>query len=159
MKHRNVLMTISKIFRKYNHSRRTKNTSNRRTAMTYYDNIFKQRIPYKGLLRRVFSFAVSPNTWPRNPTWRMSSAVASFCQTVPLIVVIIWCCKLLRVMMALTSRLLRCQSLMGFRALINPRFTGILSARQVSMIIKLIGKLEERKKRDILFQWNWDCIW
>ena len=56
------------------------------------------------------------------------------------------------VIMALTSRLLRCQSLMGFRALINPRFTGILSARQVSMIIKLVGKLEEMKKRDILFQ-------
>lgn len=35
------------------------------------------------------------------------------------------------VIMALTSRLLRCQSLMGFRALINPRFTGILSARQL----------------------------
>ena len=32
------------------------------TAMTYYDNIFKQRIPYKGLLSRVFPFAVSPNT-------------------------------------------------------------------------------------------------
>lgn len=44
------------------------------------------------------------------------------------------------VIMALTSRLLRCQSLMGFRALINPRFTGILSARQVSMIIKLVGR-------------------
>ena len=56
------------------------------------------------------------------------------------------------VIMALTSRLLRCQSLMGFRALINPRFTGILSARQVSMIIKLIRKLEERKERDILLQ-------
>ena len=56
------------------------------------------------------------------------------------------------VIMALTSRLLWRQSLMGFRALINPRFTGILSARQVSMIIKLIRKLEERKKRDILFQ-------
>ena len=56
------------------------------------------------------------------------------------------------VIMALTSRLLWRQSLMGFRALINPRFTGILSARQVSMIIELIRKLEERKKRDILFQ-------
>ena len=44
------------------------------------------------------------------------------------------------VIMALTSRLLRCQSLMGFRSLMNPRFTGILSARQVSMIIKLVGR-------------------
>lgn len=53
------------------------------------------------------------------------------------------------VIMALTSRLLRCQSLMGFRALINPRLTGILSARQVSMIIKLIRNL--RRGRNAIF--------
>ena len=53
------------------------------------------------------------------------------------------------VIMALTSRLLRCQSLMGFRALINPRFTGILSARQVSMIIKLSENL--RRGRNAIF--------